>query len=41
MSEGNFSEALQQYRTYRAVVQRELGIEPSGLMENLVRGLMV
>ncbi len=40
MCEGNFNEALHQYRTYRAVVQRELGIEPSALMENLVRSLM-
>ena len=39
--EGNFSEAVNQYRSYRAVVQRELGIEPSALMENLVRALMV
>lgn len=41
IGEGNVNEAVHQYRAYRALVQRELGIEPSALMEDMVRPLMV
>lgn len=39
ISEGNRDEALRQYKSYRVVLRRELGIEPSPHMERLVHDL--
>jgi DNA-binding SARP family transcriptional activator len=41
IGEGNYGEAVHQYRIYRDLVDHELGVKPSGLMEELVRGLTV
>ena len=41
LSEGNAGEAIRQYRIYSELVRRELGLEPSGLMTELIRGLTV
>ncbi len=38
-TEGNYAEAVRQYRSYRELIHRELGIEPSALMEDLMRGI--
>ena len=39
IAEGNGDEALRQFASYRSLVQEELGIVPSHLMEELVAGL--
>lgn len=39
LSEGNRAAALRSYRTYRRLIGRELGIEPSELMTRLVANL--
>lgn len=39
LAEGNVAEALRQYRVFRELIERELGIEPSDNMEQLVRPL--
>ena len=42
LMEGNYSEALRQFNTYAQVIRRELGVEPSPRIEqllNLARGL--
>jgi DNA-binding SARP family transcriptional activator len=38
-AEGNWAAALSQYRRYRALVKRELSIEPTAQMEELIRPL--
>lgn len=40
LAEGNAGDAVVQYRSYRQLVRDELGLEPSGQMEALVRDLM-
>lgn len=40
LAEGNYAEAVRQYRLYRALLQDRLGLEPSPQMEALVAGLM-
>jgi DNA-binding SARP family transcriptional activator len=37
LAEGNRSEALRQFNHYRQLLSAELGVEPSGLIRNLVR----
>ena len=39
IAEGNPGEAARQYRFFRQLLHDELGVEPSGAMEDLVRGL--
>lgn len=39
-AEGNWSEAVMQYRRYRQLLDRELGASPTAHMENLIRNLM-
>ena len=39
LAEGNHCEAVRQYRFYRDLVQRELGVEPSHQMDGLLTGL--
>lgn len=39
IAEGNPVEAARQYRYFRQLLHDELGVEPSGAMEDLVRGL--
>lgn len=39
VAEGNRGEAARQYRFFRELLHDELGVEPSGAMEDLVRGL--
>jgi DNA-binding SARP family transcriptional activator len=39
VAEGNRGEAAREYRYFRQLVHEELGVEPSGAMEELVRGL--
>jgi DNA-binding SARP family transcriptional activator len=39
LAERNSSEALRQYRLYRAMLREQLGLAPSDRMEALVRGL--
>jgi DNA-binding SARP family transcriptional activator len=39
VAEGNRGEAARQYRFFRQLLHDELGVEPSGAMEDLVRGL--
>jgi DNA-binding SARP family transcriptional activator len=39
LAEGNVGEATRQYRTFRRLLHDELDLEPSNLMEALVRGL--
>jgi DNA-binding SARP family transcriptional activator len=39
-AEGNWSEAIAQYRRYRDLVRRELNTPPTAQMEELVRALM-
>ncbi|MBT2234274.1 BTAD domain-containing putative transcriptional regulator [Nonomuraea sp. NEAU-A123] len=41
ISEGNVVEALRSYREYQALLWEELGIEPSGLMQQLIEPLTV
>jgi DNA-binding SARP family transcriptional activator len=41
LAEGNRSEALRQFNHYRQLLSAELGIEPSGLIRNLVRDGML
>jgi DNA-binding SARP family transcriptional activator len=41
LAEGNACEALRQYRAFRELLRRELGLRPSELMEALVRRLTV
>jgi DNA-binding SARP family transcriptional activator len=41
LAEGNQAEAIHQYRLYRELLHDQLGLEPSTLMEQLVRGLIV
>ena len=36
LAEGNRAEALREFRRYRALVQRELGVEPSDELYELV-----
>ena len=36
LAEGNSSEAIRQYRSYRDLLQSQLGLEPSDLMKRLV-----
>lgn len=38
LAEGNQAEAIRRYRLYRALLQDQLGLEPSTRMEDLVRG---
>ncbi len=40
LADGNTFEAIRQYRLYRDLVYGRLGLEPSGLMQDLVRGLI-
>ena len=40
LSEGNYGEALRQYRWYSDLLDRELGLEPSSRMRDQVAGLM-
>jgi DNA-binding SARP family transcriptional activator len=40
LAERNPSEALRQYRSYRAMLSEQLGLNPSDAMEELVSGLM-
>jgi DNA-binding SARP family transcriptional activator len=37
LAEGNVGEAVRQYKLYRRLLERQLGIEPSELMEELMR----
>lgn len=37
LAQGNVSEAVRQYRSYQTVLHRELGINPSGQMTDLLR----
>jgi DNA-binding SARP family transcriptional activator len=39
LAEGNVGEAVRQYRLYRRLLRRQLGLDPSPQMEALVRGL--
>ncbi|HEV2781359.1 MAG TPA: bacterial transcriptional activator domain-containing protein [Actinophytocola sp.] len=39
VAEGNLAEALRSYEEYRAILWQELGIEPSGLMRQLIEPL--
>jgi DNA-binding SARP family transcriptional activator len=39
VAEGNRGEAARQYHYFRQLLHDELGVEPSGAMEDLVRGL--
>ena len=39
-AEGNWSEAVMQYRRYRQLLDRALGASPTAHMENLIRELM-
>jgi DNA-binding SARP family transcriptional activator len=39
LAEGNKAEAFRQYRLYRTLLHDQLGLSPSGQMEELVRGL--
>jgi DNA-binding SARP family transcriptional activator len=39
LAEGNHAEALRRYSLYRGMLNEQLGIEPSPLMEELFRGL--
>jgi DNA-binding SARP family transcriptional activator len=41
LSEGNRAAALRSYLAYRELVEKELGIEPSELMADLIGGLGV
>jgi DNA-binding SARP family transcriptional activator len=41
LAEGNPGEALAQYRRFRQLLQRELGLAPSREMDALVAGLTV
>jgi DNA-binding SARP family transcriptional activator len=41
LAEGNASEALRQYRSYRDLLWRDLGIRPSSRVEELVGGIGV
>ena len=41
IAEGNASEAIRQYRLYRAMLHDTLGVEPSPAMESLVEGLTI
>ncbi len=36
LCEGNLAEALRQYRTYADLLSRELGVRPSGAMDDLI-----
>jgi DNA-binding SARP family transcriptional activator len=40
IAEGNVSEALREYRSYRQVLVEELGVEPSRAMHDLIRPLL-
>lgn len=40
LAEGNSASALRHYQRYRGLLERELGIGPSGQMDQLVRPLM-
>jgi DNA-binding SARP family transcriptional activator len=40
LAEGNRAEALREYRSYRQLLQAELSLEPSSLMEDLVGSLI-
>jgi DNA-binding SARP family transcriptional activator len=39
LDEGNFTEAISQYRSYCTILERELGLQPSSQMEELVSRL--
>ncbi len=39
IAEGNYSEAVQTYRSYRALLDRELGVAPSPAIRSLIRDL--
>jgi DNA-binding SARP family transcriptional activator len=39
LAEGNHAEAIRRYRRYRALLQDQLGLEPSGRMKALIGGL--
>ena len=39
IAEGNYSEAVQAYRSYRALLDRELGVAPSPAIRSLIRDL--
>ncbi len=39
LAEGNVSDAMRQYKTYRHILRRELRLDPSPLIEELVAGL--
>jgi len=39
LAEGNRAEAVQQYRAYRDLLQREIGVDPSPQMQNLLTEL--
>jgi DNA-binding SARP family transcriptional activator len=39
IAEGNYSEAVQTYRAYRALLDRELGVAPSPAIRSLIRDL--
>lgn len=39
LAEGNWADALRHYRMYRQLLRDELGLEPSPLIEDLIRGL--
>lgn len=39
IAEGNLGEAMRQYKTYRRILRRELRLDPSPLIEQLVAGL--
>jgi hypothetical protein len=39
LAEGNVVDALRQFRLYRGLVVQRLGLEPSGRILELVRGL--
>jgi DNA-binding SARP family transcriptional activator len=41
MAEGNLVDAIRQYRTYRALLQENLGLDPGPLLHELVRYLPV
>jgi DNA-binding SARP family transcriptional activator len=40
LAEGNYGEAMRQYRLYREQLNSELGLDPSPQIQTLVRCLM-
>jgi hypothetical protein len=39
LAEGNTGESIRQYRLFRRLLLEHLGLEPSGRMEELMRGI--